>query len=242
MIGLNYGIRFQLIFFYISFFPLFFLKLHKENVLKQKFPPILLGGVLGILIYGFSDFIYYGTFFISTYKYIEFNIIKNISVNWGTSPFYTYFFVFWTFFGPFFLCLFIQNFKKYYPLLVSFWFYFIIHSFIPHKEIRFIYFLFPIAGFFISLSLINIYEKIPLKLTTLKKVFVPLILFFSLTQNIKSFQQKIPWNFQKKTLQIFLKTHSIDFKNNTLIHFIDNPDLTAGYVYLGSRFEGELFF
>lgn len=88
-----------------------------------------------------------------------YNAILGKSVNWGTSPYYWYFvnaipraMTFTIFFIPFSL-----NNPKVGRILRPIVLFVILYSFLPHKELRFIFYVFPMLNIAAAVGFVNMY-------------------------------------------------------------------------------------
>ncbi len=155
LIGLAFGFsllfRYQLIFAIASFFCwAIFIKKEKWNYLLKVCSTVALVMVFGFVV----DLFFYGEPVLTLWNYFYINIIKGVSNDFGTAPWYFY-------------IVKLLSYPSYFigiPLVISFiiliifkpknifiWCiipFFIFHSFIPHKEERFLFpmvYLFPIV-------------------------------------------------------------------------------------------------
>lgn len=244
LLGMSYGIRFQMGLFLTFFIPPYLYQLWKTTDGKNKISVFLIGFTLGIISYVVSDFIYYGVPLISTYNYYYFNIVKKIAENWGTSPFYFYLQMYYRFFGLLLLFVFpgiFISFKRLYPILIGLFFFILIHSLISHKELRFVYFSFPILLYFIVLGIEHFYYFLKGKVKY-GNLFLLLVFLLAAGQYYNVLTKKIQWNFCNSNLQTFLRASKAGVQGNSLIGVFNNFAWGGGYVYLGKNFNGELHF
>ncbi len=146
-LGLAFLFRFQtgvLIFSFVVW--LFFVE--KQSVVKLFV--IMLGGSVVVIFGVFLDYLFYNSFSLSLVNYFKFNILQSGASGFGTSPwwmFIKYFYKYPTYPLGFLIVISLIYFIIRYPknlftfLIVPF---IVIHTIIPHKELRF---LFPIAYF-----------------------------------------------------------------------------------------------
>lgn len=143
LFGLTYLFRFQMVFMIVGIGA--WLLLVKKSTLKQIL--ILILGFTVILLLGtFLDYVFYGEWVFTTWNYFEANIINKVADSFGVSPWY-YYFVKTTHFGPLsvlnvllVLTLVVYVFKK--PqsiILYAMTLFLIAHSYVGHKELRFVY-------------------------------------------------------------------------------------------------------
>lgn len=126
---------------------------------KVKFWKILVSGSIILLLIGFEVYInsiFYGQFTFAPYNYLKLNLIDGKASNFGTSPFFAYFYLFLGFAVPPLSFILLASFtkgiillKKHLYVWVSVLF-IVVHSLIGHKEVRF---LFPILYIFIFISI-----------------------------------------------------------------------------------------
>jgi len=162
LLGLSFLLRFQTVF--MSFGLILWLFFLKKESFKTAIL-ILFGGAIALTIGVLLDFWFYQTWTFTFWNYFYGNIINDIASNFGTSPWYYYITKIWEI--PIFGLLIILSFiyftiKKY--KTVYFWLiipFFLIHSFVGHKEFRFI---FPLA-FFAPLILMTFYHFIDSKIS-----------------------------------------------------------------------------
>ncbi|EQC43419.1 mannosyltransferase [Bacteriovorax sp. Seq25_V] len=150
--------------FFVNIWELFKKKNYKEFIVHSIFIGIAI--IIGIIV----DYWGYGTFNLSFWNYFRENILHSRASGFGTSPFYYYFFM-PIFKGgvliPLVICYGIYRYHREHKLnfwVIAFWSFFIIHSLIPHKEVRFITFNFLIGSLmalpYISELLRGKYSKI----------------------------------------------------------------------------------
>lgn len=236
-----YGIRFQTGLFFIVFYPLFSIKLIQSKKEKLIFN-FLIGAILGLIIYGISDFLAYKFPFISTYNYIYYNLVKKISLNFGTEPWYYFIKVIVNDFSI--LLVFIgigifNSFKDFYSTIFGLLFFFIAHSFIAHKEARFIFLIYPFLGYFLLIGVFFILDKINSKYKTLTISFISLLIILVYFNSYK----KINWNLGRENLEIFFKISKLNLKKEKIL-VTESVDFSTfgGYVFLGKKFQGEIVY
>ena len=163
--GLSFIFRFQMIAVTFGLI-MWLIVVQKEKLLNLLY---LLSGFSFILFIGTAiDCWFYNEFVFTPWKYFYANIIKDVASNFGTSPWYYYFYYIfrYSFFpiGIMILLAFIVLINKQ-PKNIFVWIvlpFLILHSIIPHKELRF---LFPIINFvpiFLMLAFqeLNSYENL----------------------------------------------------------------------------------
>ncbi|WP_342775495.1 hypothetical protein [Leptospira idonii] len=244
ILGLTYGLRFQMGLFLILYIPLFCYQLWQKKLIKEA-GWFLFGLFTGFVIYLISDIVYYGIPFISSFNYFKFNIVKGVAKQWGTSPFPFYFQSYLRYFQ--FLLIFLipgiySNFKKLYPILLATASFILIHSMIGHKELRFIYLSYPILLYLIASGILVSYSWIQAKRKKWAPVFLMLILLLTGFQYRTVLLKKIQWNFCNENLQLFLQADKHGLKGNSLIGVSEVFAWGAGYVYMGNAFKDNLYF
>jgi len=158
--GVSYYCRFQIVFMILGLgiWLIFIQKLSLKNILK------LCSGFLIFFVIGFLlDIRFYNKFVFTSWEYFNLNILKGVSNNFGTSPFFEYFkLIFRHSFFPFailfyfaILFLLVRDYKN--PVLWMIIPFLLLHSIVSHKEGRF---LFPLANF-IPFLLISMIDKWP---------------------------------------------------------------------------------
>ncbi len=147
ILGLSFLFRYQNAFLFVGFVPwLFFINKSKIGDIVLLASGILLLFGVGIVI----DKWFYGEWVLSTWNYFDENILKEKMDGFGLSPWYYYFVqIFNKGIPPFsllfivpFLLLLIYRWKN--PLVWIILPFLLIHFYIGHKELRF---LFPVLGF-----------------------------------------------------------------------------------------------
>lgn len=132
---------------------------------RISFREILIISISAILIMCIGigcDIWLYGHFTFSIFNYFFINIIENVASNFGISPWYEYILYLliapgpWGFFISFAI-VYVLFIKPKCVIIWGFLPFLVIHSFIPHKELRF---LFPIANL-VPLLLIYAYQHLP---------------------------------------------------------------------------------
>ena len=247
IIGLSYGIRFQTALIFIVFIPLFLYQIRKDTNFKSIITFLFLGGLFGFFLYLLSDFYFYDIPFISTINYFVQNIIEDVASKHGVEPLSFYFIVLlfnFQLFLIFFLIGIIIYFKKFYPIILSFIFYIIIHSSIAHKEIRFLYITFPIFSFFIIKGILYVYTILHKKKVIFSYIFLLVVVFSFLKLQYNLVKTNI-WNIRDVQLQSFLKVSHPKTKldgNVLLSHKHASKFWSAGYVSLGISYKHTIFF
>lgn len=128
---------------------------------REKWVPLIAGGLGPLTLYGAVDWVMIGTPYLSIYNYFVINLIYNKASAYGVSPFYSYFsYYYFAVFGNFFIFVilwFFTGFRKWFPLIGAGLIIIFMHSFVPHKEYRFIYsatLLLVMAATYSSLSMV----------------------------------------------------------------------------------------
>lgn len=150
-------------------------KLSKEDLLK-----ICLGTVFAFSITTVIDYWGYGEFVLAPWQYYKVNIIEGFASSFGEAPWYYYLKKAvlklippgsLLFLGSFFY-LWIR--KPLSLLSLLSWPFFVVHCFIGHKELRFLFPLIPFIPFALSFAFENVKnEKVLKALTLTNKVFIP---------------------------------------------------------------------
>jgi phosphatidylinositol glycan class B len=165
-IGVLWGLSFE--FRYQMAAALFGLFLWLIFVRKEKYRHLLyiLLGSLGVVLFcTLLDSWYYGNWVFVPWNYFKCNIIDGVASHFGTSPWYFYLDAIWNRPTPLIgillsLALIIFLIRDYRHILVWIFVPFlVIHSLIPHKELRF---MFPVMNY-IPLILVLAYQTIPLQ-------------------------------------------------------------------------------
>lgn len=151
--GINFGIAFMFKFGSIVVVIPFFIGLLLYKKWKEQL--MLLGSIsFVIIIQGIIDQFTWGSFLHSAIEYLKFNIIEGSSSRFGVTPFLSYFAFIFDAYGEY-LLLYVMfiilgiNFSKRNTILIStFFFYFLVFSFIGHKEYRFLLPVMPILVLF----------------------------------------------------------------------------------------------
>ncbi len=234
-----YGIRFQTGLFFILFYPLFCLKLiqsKKENLVIS----FLFGAILGLVIYALTDFFAYKIPLISTYNYVYYNLVKKISLNFGTEPWYFFLKLIYNDFSILLIFIFFGIFKSlkvFYSTIFGLFFYFVSHSIISHKEPRFIFLIYPFFGYFLLIGIEFVINKID---SRFKKFVTSLIFIITIATYYNSFK-RINWNQGRENLEIFFEISKLNLKNGKIfVTESENFSSFGGYVYLGKNYTGEI--
>lgn len=130
----------------IQWFPLFILigyYLHRHSKIPK--PRLLFGSAASLALFGLVDCFTYGFPFIHQYQNLTLSWLSGISAQFGTQPWWYYLFTLTSLSGILLLPLLKfhpkQNLK---PLILTTLCILIIHSFLPHKEYRFLLILIPL--------------------------------------------------------------------------------------------------
>ncbi len=146
LLGLSFLFRYQNAFLALGVF-LWLLIIEREKILDLL--KLLAAGVLVLLLGIFLDFWLYGEFTLSAWNYFYVNLVEDVASGYGTEAWWNYFYSIFRFgffpIGiPVILAFLILTVKK--PKSLFIWTilpFFVIHSIIAHKELRF---LFPVAN------------------------------------------------------------------------------------------------
>ncbi|GBF50937.1 hypothetical protein LPTSP4_24650 [Leptospira ryugenii] len=206
---------------------------------------MLLGLLLGFWVYLLSDLISYGMPFISSINYYKANMIDNIGTNWGSSPFSFYFLQYSKYLSFLLVFLFpglVAKWKSQYPIIIGTIFFVVLHSIIEHKELRFIYFTFPVLLYYIIEGIFVFYIFLKKYKNIFALSFVCLLTITSLSVNYNNVTKKIPWNFLNEILQLFLNAEENGLSGSSLVTINENYACGAGYVYLGRKYTDQLYF
>lgn len=181
----SFFLRFQMAFMII---PAMIWSLFGDNLKARlkNFIPFTLGFLLMSIINTLIDFYYYGNLTFTPFNYIEVNFFKHYLTQFGTSPWYEYVSEGFRYGPKPFSLLFILSFflfwlKRPKDLITAMTLpFFIIHSFIGHKELRFI---FPII-MFLPIIMTILLDELPYINQKKLKIFflffnIPLIIYNS---------------------------------------------------------------
>ncbi|MCB1323177.1 MAG: hypothetical protein KDK34_23165 [Leptospiraceae bacterium] len=249
LLGLAYGIRFQTALFTGPFLIAYAIQSdcfrRDARPARRRIYAVSGGMVLALLIYALSDWLYYDIPFISTYRYFEFNIVKDVASQWGRRPFGFYLQTIYQLYGllPALLALpaIFMFFKKTYPIIAGMFFFWLVHALVGHKEERFIYLLFPLLGLFAAGGLFQIWRYLQ---TEHKRRVWPvtiLLILFTLFGYYRA-ALRIPWNLNRLNLTAFTATGDVEWTGNALVGTADIFAWSPGYVYLGPDFRYHLSF
>jgi len=141
-LGLSYLCRYQNAFFAFGLF-LWLIFIQREKI--QDLAKLLASGLLVLLLGVLLDRWLYGEFTLSAWNYYYVNLVEDVASNHGTEAWWNYFysifrFGFFPISIPIIISFILLIFKK--PRNIFIWTilpFFIIHSIIPHKELRFVY-------------------------------------------------------------------------------------------------------
>lgn len=151
----------------------------------------------------YLDSHYYGYFVFSPYNYFYVNIVLKYAAEFGETPWYNYFVLIFkngpTPLGLFFLATYLVLWIKFPKNLIT-WItlpFLIAHSFIGHKELRF---LFPLV-FLIPFTLTFLIKELQLTITPKMKLYfliinTPLLIYFSITpaSNLMKYYEYLYYN------------------------------------------------
>lgn len=151
--------------------------------IKLKNLMIITYSIIIMLIMGFFlDHWLYGNFPLTLYNYFFQNIIKGVASNYGISPWYQYIIYIIKSTGPFGILIFISCLLMvcHQPKNVIFWAiipFILIHSLIPHKELRFLFPLVYLVPLILTLAYQVFYRNVH---NTLKYIIIIFALFLNL--------------------------------------------------------------
>jgi phosphatidylinositol glycan class B len=142
LLGLSYLFRYQNAFFAFGLF-LWLIFIRKEKI--HDLAKLLASGLLVLLLGVLIDRWLYGEFVLSAWNYFYVNLVEDVASNYGTEAWWNYFysifrFGFFPISIPIIISFLLLIFKK--PSNIFIWTilpFFIIHSIIPHKELRFVF-------------------------------------------------------------------------------------------------------
>ncbi len=142
LLGLSYLCRYQNAFFALGLF-LWLIFIQKEKI--HNLAKLLLSGLVVLLLGVLFDRWLYGEFVLSAWNYFYINLVEDVAANYGTEAWWNYFysifrFGFFPISIPIIISFLLLIFKK--PRNIFIWTilpFFIVHSIIPHKELRFVF-------------------------------------------------------------------------------------------------------
>ncbi len=184
LLGLSFMVRFHIGFF---IFPLFVwaIVIGRYNIKQILFP--ILGLFIGISLGILADYYGYGEWVFTPWNFLAENILKDKVSNFGTSPFWGYIpQILINGGGPIGLILLLATFWgwKNYPKNPLTWItipYFLVHSFIGHKEFRYLTPLFFLSIFYLTLWIQTPLDEFFQKKTTKALLVINMILFIYFT-------------------------------------------------------------
>jgi hypothetical protein len=137
LLGLAVFVRFQSGFYCLALLMLLLAQRRRRQALEAL-------AVLAFwaLIFGLVDKLTWGGWFHSAIEYIRFNVVEGKSGNFGREPITFYCRVLWTSLGPLLIALVFANVlaaRRAIGVLAMPLLFFLIHSFILHKEVRFLF-------------------------------------------------------------------------------------------------------
>ena len=135
-----------------------------EKLEIRKIAMIILAIILVLVLGFFVDKWLYGVYSFTVYNYFYFNIIKGVSLNYGTAPWYEMMIYILKAPGPFGIFIFISFvvLAIYHPKNVMVWSllpFLIVHSIVAHKELRFLFPVANLAPLVLMLSFQHVYGK-----------------------------------------------------------------------------------
>ena len=168
LLGLSFLFRYQNAFLAIGLF-LWLIIIRKERILSLT--KLLTSGIAVFLLGIFLDIWLYGEFVLTSWNYFYVNLVDGVASSFGTEAWWNYFysifrFSFFPIGIPIIISFFLLTIKK--PRNIFIWTilpFFVIHSIIPHKELRF---LFPVVNL-VPIILILAYQEIDQAITSWKR-------------------------------------------------------------------------
>jgi phosphatidylinositol glycan class B len=142
LLGLSYLCRYQNALFAFGLF-LWLILIRKEKL--QDLAKLLVSGLVVLLFGILIDSWLYGEFVLTAWNYFYVNLVEDVASNYGTEAWWNYFYSIFRFgFFPISIPIIISFlwliFKK--PRNIFIWIilpFFIVHSLIPHKELRYVF-------------------------------------------------------------------------------------------------------
>jgi phosphatidylinositol glycan class B len=201
--GIAFLCRYQSIFFSIGSGIYFLIK-------KEKIYYSVIGGIT-ILIFGvIIDSYYYGQFVIAPYNYFFENILNNKAAEWGVSPWYSYPEVisrsfFYLGGGILLISILIKSLTNLNEVSLGVIIFFIAHSFVGHKEARFMIPLFEIAPLLLLKEKDEYYNNILGKKIIYTIILINVLYFFSFLG-------------RRASEQVFLISHIEQQNRNLLVY------------------------
>jgi hypothetical protein len=192
--GISFGISFMLKFSsVVLIIPIIFWLLIYR---KWKEIVFLISGLsLLVIVQGVIDHYTWGSFLHSPIEFLKFNILDGENAKFGVAPFISYVGLIFHAYSEYtllyllFVILGIKCSYKHSILLTTFFFYFLVFSFISHKEYRFILPIMPILVLFAAKGF-TIYPKRIKKGSLVKPVFIFMVLLTLFFSGINSFYLK----------------------------------------------------
>ncbi|MCD4794618.1 MAG: hypothetical protein K8R54_15390 [Bacteroidales bacterium] len=179
LLGMSFLFRYQIAFAAFGLV-LWLIFMKKES--KSKIVLIFASGLVIVMIGILIDSRFYGDFTFTLWNYFEVNIIEGKAAEFGTSPWYYYFYyVFRYSFFPIGILILISFlllvFRRYNSIFI--WTvlpFLIVHSYISHKELRF---LFPVINFVPVIIILAIQEVPPIRrINSSSKLIKGLLILF----------------------------------------------------------------
>ncbi len=159
ILGLSYLCRYQSAFFALGLF-LWLIFIRKEKI--HNLAKLFASGLVVLLFGAFIDLWLYGELVFTSWNYFYVNLVEDVASIYGTEAWWNYFysifrFGFFPISVPIIISFLLLIFKK--PLNIFIWTilpFFIVHSIIPHKELRFV---FPVINL-VPIILILAYQEL----------------------------------------------------------------------------------
>jgi hypothetical protein len=162
-LGLATLFRLQNGIFCVGLLAILFFRQLKESRLRRDFWQASILLLIWAFLFGLLDKLTWGHWFQSASVYLQFNLVEGKSAEFGTEPFTYYFHVLKTSLGPVFylliplVCLSVLQAPGLFSVAAVF---LLIHSLIPHKEMRFILPLYPILGALAAIGMSAIFKRL----------------------------------------------------------------------------------
>lgn len=224
LLGLSFLFRFQMAIPILGLV-LWILFIRKESI--PKIGLILLSGLILVLIGVFIDRWFYGNWTFTFWNYFNENIIEGKAKEFGTSPWYYYFYVIFIYsffpFGILILTAFlILTFKKFNSVFI--WTilpFLIVHTFISHKEMRFLFPIINLVPIVIILALqeVSLKSRINSPTKLIKGLSILLIIINITGLVVASFKPA-----GAGSMKLTQKIHELNFSKPLNIYYVDNDN------------------
>ncbi|MCE9598886.1 MAG: hypothetical protein K8S54_13045 [Spirochaetia bacterium] len=245
LLGLSYGIRFQTGLFLAFWAPAYALQMWlSEKKILSAFA-LGFGIFVSLALYAVSDYVYYGIPFISSINYFKATVIDEVGNKYGTSPFGFYFQMYDRYLG--FMLIFLIpgsiKLRRWWPVLFAVSAFVLVHACIAHKDLRYLFFTFPILLYCIAVGILASYQFIRIRWSDRwAMAFLSIVLLGVVAHQTQLLRKKIPWNMGEEVMQAHFQAHKAGIHGNLLIGYTEVFATSGGFVYLGREFKGNLFF